>query len=483
MHPHTVVVTGASGNVGAGVLRALALHLPHAEIVGVCRRPPTEGRIYERVRWHAVDLSSPSATTLLEPAMRGADVVIHLALAVQPVRDVDYLYRANVLGTHALLRAIATAGVHQMVYASSLGIYAPGATEPVSESWPDTGQETSTYSQHKVMVERTLDRFELEHPEIAVARFRPTVVVQREAAWLIRSLYLGPFVPLAALKLLRRRLIPVLPLPKGIALQFVHADDVGDAVIRLIRHRARGSFNVAADSLDSDSIAELVGARAVNVNPRTVRRLISALSRARLVALTPGWYDVATNTPLMDTSKARHELGWVPTRSSTTCAQELIDGLADGVVGTSAATGWKSASRKTFGGAIQKVHDASLLLWTATALARAIGVSGAGVAEAAAIAVNLASGTPTALNRIRERRRDPVALLAPAAVSGAVAASLRPGRTAVGATAVLHFLNALERRRRRSRSSTAQSVSSRQLRVTPQGDDEWIALGQSPAPK
>lgn len=444
-------MTGASGNVGAGVLRALAFHFPDAEVVGVCRRPPVEGRIYERVRWHAVDLSSANAISQLAPVMRGAEVVIHLALAVQPVRDVEYLYRANVLGTQAVLSAIASAEVQQLVYASSLGIYAPGATGPVSESWPDTGQETSTYSVHKVIVERVLDTFEREHPDIAVARFRPTVVVQREAAWLIRSLYLGPFVPPALLKLLSRRLLPVLPLPAGMALQFVHADDVGDAVIRLIQRRARGSFNIAADILDSDAIAGLVGARRVDVNPRAARRVISALSRAGLVALTPGWYDVATNTPLMDTSKARGELGWAATRSSTTSARELIDGLAHGFVGTSAATGWKNASRKRCRCKTQRVHDATLLLWSAMALARATGIRRAGVADAVVIASNLASGTPMALDRVLERRRDPVALLAPAAVAAAVATSLLGGWAPVAATAVLHVLNAIEHHRNRSR--------------------------------
>ena len=160
--PLRVVVTGASGNVGPGVLRALARQLPDADVIGVCRRPPTDGNLYEHVRWHAVDLSSPDAVARLAPAMQSADVVIHLALAVQPVRDEDYPYRANVLGTQAVLRAMTTAGVQQLVYASSLGIYAPGATAPVSEDWPDTGQEASTYSRHKVIVERLLDQFVLE---------------------------------------------------------------------------------------------------------------------------------------------------------------------------------------------------------------------------------------------------------------------------------------------------------------------------------
>lgn len=445
--PLRVVVTGASGNVGAGVLRALALQLPDAEVIGVCRRPPSDGHLYERVCWHAVDLSSPDAASALAPAMRTADVVVHLALAVQPVRDEGYLYRANVLGTQAVLSAMTSAGIEQLIYASSLGIYAPGATAPVSEGWPDTGQDTSTYSRHKVIVERILDQFVLEHPDVVVARFRPTVVVQREAAWLIRSLYLGPFVPRAALKLLQRRVLPVLPLPAGIGLQFVHADDVGDAVVRLMQRRARGSFNIAADVLDTRAVAGLVGARPVDVNPRRVRGIVSALSRARLIALTPGWYDVATNTPLMDTSKARSELGWAPTRSSTDSALELLDGLADGAVGMSAATGWKAQPHHAFRRATQRVHDASLLLWSAAALTRALGVNRAWVPEAAAVAANLTSGTPMALDRVRERRRDPVALLAPVAVVAALATSLRGGWAPVAATSALHLLNAIERHR------------------------------------
>lgn len=443
--PTRIVVTGASGNVGTGVLRALAQQMPHAEVVGVCRRPPTRGSAYAQVRWHAVDLSLPDAAVRLAPAMEGADIVVHLALAVQPVRDADYLYRANVLGTQAILAAMTTARVQRLVYASSLGIYAPGATAPVSEAWPDTGQKASTYSRNKVIVERILDQFELEHPETVVSRFRPTVVVQRDAAWLIRSLYLGPYVPRLALQALRARLLPVLPLPTGIALQFVHADDVGDAVVRMIERRVRGSYNIAADVLDSPAVAGLVGARPVNVNPGLVRRVVVALNRAGVIALTPGWYDVATETPLMDTTKAQAELGWTPTRSSTESAWELIDGLADGATGSSAATGWQehpsSSAHLTL-----RVHDASLVLWTASAVARAVGIRRAGTVQAVAAAANLVSGTPMALERVVERRRDPVALLAPVAVVGALVSSLRGGWAPVATTAVLNLLNLIERR-------------------------------------
>lgn len=450
--PLRVVVTGASGNVGTGVLRALTAQLPEAEVVGVCRRPPTHGQPYQRVRWHSVDLSSPNAATELGPAMRDADVVVHLALAVQPVRDEDYLHRANVVGTRSVLDAMIDAGARQLVYASSLGIYAPrsGTPGPVTEDWPTTGQATSVYSRHKVQVEAMLDVFETEHPEITVSRFRPTVVVQREAAWLIRNLYLGPVVPKSALEMLRRRELPVLPLPAHLQLQFVHADDVGDAVVRLTTQRARGSFNIAADVLDTAALAGLVGARPVDVPPRIVRTVVSALSALRIVALTPGWYDVAFQTPQMDTSKAREVLGWVPKRSSIECARELIEGLADGAVGDSAAMGWQPQPPTDVRTAIDRTHDVTLLLWGALTFARAAGLRRARAFDAAVAASNLVTGTPMALDRVLERRADPVALLAPAAVVAALGATLGGGWSAVAATGALQVLRTLERRRRKN---------------------------------
>jgi len=445
-----ILVTGASGNVGAGVLRALGHLEPEADVIGVCRRPPTRGRIYESVRWCPVDLSAPDAAARLTDAMRGVDVVIHLALAVRPVDDEDYLYRVNVVGTQAVLQAMSATGVPTLVYASSLGIYAPSdSAAPVAESWPTTGQSTSVYSRHKVVAEGLLDDYEHTHPDVAIARFRPTVVVARHTAFEIRTLYLGPVIPRAALEVLRRRMLPVLPLPRGLALQFVHADDVGDAVVRLMRARARGSFNIAADPLPAPALAALVGARPVGVDPRWMRSAVVALHRMNVVAVTPGWYDVATRSPVMDTTRAREELGWRPLHTSADAARELITGLADGATGTSPALGASDAeSGPASTQILAQVHDATLLLWCATAAA-GIGRRGRpGPLYAGVVAANLISGTPAALQRVRQRRRDPVAMLAPVAVAIAVLTTLRGGRPAAVSTAALGVLGFTERRRR-----------------------------------
>lgn len=334
-----VVVTGASGNVGTGVLRALAADLPGAEVVGVCRRPPGDLPGTGPVRWHAVDLADEDAAGRLAPVLAGADAVVHLAWAIQPVDDTAYLHRANVDGTRRVLAAVAAAGVGHLVFASSLGVYAPGAAEPVTEDWPASGQATSVYSRHKVAVERMLDLFGRDHPDVVVTRLRPTLVTQRDAAAVTQRLFLGPLVPRPAFGLLERRKLPVLPIPAGLALQFVHADDVGDAVVRILRERAPGAFNLAADALGTDALADLVGARAVPVPPATMRAAVGALHAVRAVPVSPGWYDVALNTPLMDTSRAREVLGWAPRRTTTECARELLAGLADGAAGPSPAMG------------------------------------------------------------------------------------------------------------------------------------------------
>jgi UDP-glucose 4-epimerase len=442
-----IVITGASGNVGTGVLRALTSALPGTEIVGVCRRPPSAGPVGESVTWHRVDLSACSAVHDLQAAMHGADVVIHLALALRPPSNEDYLTQVNVAGTHAVLKAMAAAGVSQLIYASSLGVYAPGATHPVDEKWPHTGQRTSAYSRDKVAAESLVDEFARAHPDVAVARFRPTLVVQRESAWEVQTLYLGPFVPRAVLKLLRRRVLPVVPLPAGIALQFVHADDVGDAVVRLVQTRATGTFNLAADILDAHALASLVGGRALAVNPQLARGIVTALHAIHAVAVTPGWYDVAMNSPTMDTSCAREQLGWLPTRSSTESAEELLDGLASGAVGSSAAMGATNDDRTGFRRVADQIHDSSLLLWTAATALRAVGVGRAGLTDAAFVVANLAGGTPAALDRLRTRRRDPVALLAPLAVVAAIAATIRGGWPSIASVTVLNLFAESERRR------------------------------------
>jgi len=339
-----VVVVGATGNVGTGVLRRLAAarlagdgragEADGLQVVGVARRLP-DARVapYDVAEWHRMDVGDPNAVDALTAVFRDADAVVHLAWALQPTHDIPAQHRTNVTGTANVLEAVARAGVGQVVVASSVGTYrgvdVAGKRTPVDESWPVTGIPTATYSVHKAANEAAMDDFEREHPDIVVTRLRPGLVFQRGVAAELRGLFLGHLVPMRIVRWIRWA---VLPLPYPFVFQAVHADDLADAYWRAVDRRAAGAFNIAAAPvLTPPRVARAFGMLgAVRVPLRLVRGLVTLTWRLRLQPTDAGWVDIAAGVPVMRTDRARAELGWEPRHSAEDALRELVDGFADG---------------------------------------------------------------------------------------------------------------------------------------------------------
>ena len=315
-----VVVLGATGNVGTSVLASLVQEERVESVLGVARRLPRLA--VPKVEWAQADV----ATDDLEPLFRGADAVVHLAWLIQPSRDLARLRRVNVDGSARVFRAVAAAGVPTLVYASSVGAYSPGPKDRrVDETWPVDGVPTSFYARHKAEVERLLDRFEAEHPRVRVVRLRPGLIFKHDAASGIRRLFAGPFLPSP---LLRPRLVPVVPDIPGLRVQAVHSLDAGEAYRRAIVVDAHGAFNIAAEPvLDAAVVARLLGARAVPLPRGAARRAFAIAYGLRLHPSPPGWFDLALGVPLLDTGRARRELGWEPRRTAEAALLELLAGL------------------------------------------------------------------------------------------------------------------------------------------------------------
>jgi UDP-glucose 4-epimerase len=231
-------------------------------------------------------------------------------------------------GSSRVFRAVAEAGVPALVYASSVGVYSPGPKDRlVDERWPRDGIRSNLYSRAKAEVERRLDTFEREHPSVRVARLRPGLIFKREAASGIRRLFAGPFLPSP---LVRPELLPVFPDVAGLRFQAVHSLDVGEAYRLAVRSDTRGAFNVAAEPvLDSRVLARELDARPVRVPPRVLRGLVAATWRLHLQPTPPSWIDMALGVPLLDSSRARRELGWEPRRSAVEAFRELLDGIRE----------------------------------------------------------------------------------------------------------------------------------------------------------
>jgi UDP-glucose 4-epimerase len=313
-----VVITGATGNAGTSVLRALARDERVTEIVGLARRLPRWRN--PRTRWVRADI----VTAPLEELFAGADAVIHLAWLIQPSRDEQALRAVNVDGSRRVFQAAARAGAKALVHASSIGVYSPGPKDRrVDESWPRDGVQSSFYARHKAECERILDGLE---GQLRIVRLRPALIFKGEAASEVRRLFIGPLLPSP---LVWPWLLPVLPLPPRLVLQGVHADDVAEAYrLAATSDDAGGAYNIAAEPvLDGAELGHLLGARPVRVPERLLRLAADVTWRAHLQPTPPGWLDMGLGVPLMDTRRAREELGWSPQRSAGDALLELLDGL------------------------------------------------------------------------------------------------------------------------------------------------------------
>jgi len=318
-----IVVVGATGNSGTSLLPQLAEDPSVESIVGIARRRP--GLSVAKTEWVEADVESSE----LEPHFAGADAVVHLAWRIQPSHDVNALWRTNVAGSARVFAAVAKAKVPALIYASSVGAYSPGPKDRrVDEDWPTGGVHSSFYARHKVEVERRLDRFEREHPDVRVVRLRPGLVFKREAASGIRRLFAGPFFPNP---LARPGLVPVVPDIPGLRFQAVHSLDLGAAYRQAVLRDVRGAFNVAAEPvLDAKALAQLLDARPVPLSSRAARAATALSWRLHLQPTPPGWLDLALAVPLLDSTRAHEELGWAPQFDAGQALLDLLGGLRDG---------------------------------------------------------------------------------------------------------------------------------------------------------
>ncbi|MGE0000008.1 MAG: NAD-dependent epimerase/dehydratase family protein [Ilumatobacteraceae bacterium] len=319
-----VVVVGATGNVGSALLRALDAESQVTSVLGVARRIPARDATpaSSKVSWHAADISTDPLHFV-----EGADAVVHLAWLIQPSRDERLMRATNVDGTRRLTNEVVTHGVPSLIYASSVGTYSPAPkSPPMDERWPASGISSSTYSRHKAEVETFLDETAGQYPGLRVVRMRTSLVFQRAAASEVHRLFLGPLMPWHLPRPLR-----AVPGLRRLTFQATHADDIAAAYVQALVRDVSGAFNVAADPvLTPRLIADAVGGRVLPLPEPVLRLAVRAGYATRLVPTEAGWLDMATQTPVMDTTRSRTELGWTERVSAVDALCELLDGIGDG---------------------------------------------------------------------------------------------------------------------------------------------------------
>lgn len=150
------VVTGGAGFIGSHLVDAL-LAVPENSVLVLdnLRR----GRLANLAR-HGADGRLRFMTgdvrygTEVEEALRGAEVVFHLAAqsnVMGSVTDPQYAFETNVLGTYNVLDAAVRMGVRRLVFASSREVYGDPTSLPVAETHLLSAK--NTYGSSKVAAE------------------------------------------------------------------------------------------------------------------------------------------------------------------------------------------------------------------------------------------------------------------------------------------------------------------------------------------
>jgi nucleoside-diphosphate-sugar epimerase len=312
----TVAVTGPTGEIGGSLVDALEASTAVGAVRGMARRPfSATAAGWRKATYQRGDILDRGH---LAELFDGADVAVHLAFAI--FGDREETRRINLEGSRNVFEAAVEAGVGRLVYASSVAAYGfhPDNPQPLTEEAPALGSPDFYYSAQKAELEEALDEI-LAGSELDAYVFRPCIVAGPRATMLIEQTVgaarLGDPAPRLRRHVLDRipLLRPILP-DAGVPLQLVHHDDVAGALAAAVEGEGEpGAYNLAGDGdIRIADIAKALGWRSVRV-PRPALGVGTALA-GRLSFIDPQleWATALTTPVIMDTAKARRELGWTP---------------------------------------------------------------------------------------------------------------------------------------------------------------------------
>jgi nucleoside-diphosphate-sugar epimerase len=313
-----VAVTGPTGTFGFGLMPLLQAEPRVSRIVGIARRPfdPTEHG-WTKLQYRQGDVRDQDA---LREAFHGTDVVVHLAFMITGNAPAQTIREINVEGTLNAFRAARDAGAKRFVYASSVAAYGFHRDNPVGmkEDWPVRPADRLFYAREKAELEQLLQDEANTAAEPALYLLLPPIVLGPHAMGAKGALP-GPVAGLgrAALDLLGRVPIPIPSLAPGVQLQFIHEEDVGQALLRCaLAEGPPGAYNIAGDGvLTGADVARELGLSPVSIPGGLVHaaaRVAGAVPRPSFVPPAADWVEAMSHPAIMDITKAKQELGWRP---------------------------------------------------------------------------------------------------------------------------------------------------------------------------
>ncbi|MFD3682498.1 MULTISPECIES: SDR family oxidoreductase [Streptomyces] len=302
-----IAVTGAASGVGAALVARLAASEEVKQVVAIDER---RGDCAD-AQWHVLDVRDPA----IAEKLRGADVVVHLALDLDLESDPAARTAYNVRGTQTVLTAAAAAGVHRVVLCTSAMVYGalPDNDIPLSEDSELRATAEATGVGDLLEIERLGRRAPRAHPGLNVTVVRPAVLVGGTDTALTRY-FESP-----------RLLVVTGSRPTW---QFCHVEDLVSALEYAALEKVEGELAVGCEGwLEQEEVEELSGIRRMEL-PSAVA--LGAAARLHRIGLTPSPAgDLAyTMHPWVVSVSGLHAAGWRPRWTNEEVLAELLQEVA-----------------------------------------------------------------------------------------------------------------------------------------------------------
>ena len=292
-----VVVTGISGNLG----RTLTKLLHRTErIVGLDRRPfpgaPKDVELFQ------LDLRKKKAEDVFR--IHEVKAVIHMGIMHDPRMSSEEHHSFNVVGTTRVLDAVAKYGVKKVVVLSSANVYGPSPDNSnfLSEDAPLMAASRFSGVRDLIEVDMLAHGFFWRHPDIETVILRPVHI-------------LGPSIRNAPSNYLRLR-HPWVLAGFDPMLQLIHQEDAARAMVEALRPGLKGVYNVVGPGeVPLSAVLRELGRTPIPVPHPIARPLLGTLFRYRLANFPPPELDHIQFLCMVDGSRWRSDVGWVPQHS------------------------------------------------------------------------------------------------------------------------------------------------------------------------
>lgn len=332
-----VLVTGASGHLGANLVRRL---LCDGLDVRVLLRKGSDNSAVDGLDVERIygDLRDPGS---LVPAVRGCRHVFHAAAKVSTVEATPALereiYEHNVLGTKHLLRAAQEAGVDRVVVTGSFSAVGYDLDDPEKAGnedmpfWPF--EEVLPYARTKVLVEHEALKACVEGLDVVIATscailgphdYKPSRMGQTlmdYAHGRLPAYIPGGFDFVAARDIVEGHVLAMKRGRKGqkyiVSTQFAEVDELME-IFEEVTGRARPRVRLPAP----------VMAGVAEVSSFVLNRFFPSVPQR----FTPGAVRILSKRRHADTSKAQRELGYRPTSIRAAVHEAYADFARRGLV-------------------------------------------------------------------------------------------------------------------------------------------------------